>query len=193
MKIKLLIALFGAFAINLYAGAANLVVSTGGILTGARNVIVDGIYYDVDFKQGSFDQVFCNGVCIDTNTATQAFKFAIALSDQVLIDDVMGSFDSSPFLTFGCTSPYTTCNIYTPFKSDVLDAYSQIFKNSSLPDTYGINQPMLRTIPLSEFPSRVGADWTAAGVSVVPVPQAALFFGSSLLGLTGLARKRKVV
>ena len=84
-----------------------LLVNGGGILTGARNVDVDGLFYDVKFVDGTCHDVFagCDALS-DFQFAT--FEGAVAAADallkQVFVDvPSVGNFDTHPELTFGCT------------------------------------------------------------------------------------------
>jgi hypothetical protein len=105
-----------------FADSFKLNVDDNGILTGARNVIVGGIPYDVDFVDGTCESVF--GICdvshfIATDAAS-ATLFSQALLDQVLIDGPAGAFDSLTSTIFGCgpvsrQNTFTICLVFTPY------------------------------------------------------------------------------
>ena len=118
---KLLVGLYAAFMFGAGHAAPMLVIDNIGlfpILTGARNVLVDGALYDVDFKRGTCIDLFSG--CDDPSdflfrTPSEAVAAATALSNLVL-DGVAGNFDSEPNLTEGCDfPPLTTCAIITPY------------------------------------------------------------------------------
>lgn len=97
--------------------SATTLTVTGGILTGATQVDVGGVFYDVTFIAGTCAAVFtgCDDPATDFTFTTQAAALAAtqALLDQVLIDvPGLGNFDSIPSLTAGCT--IATCNVVTP-------------------------------------------------------------------------------
>lgn len=87
--------------------AADLQVNANGILTGAKNVNVDGIFYDVNFVDGSFVDAFgINGGSplnpFVFSTEASAASASNALLEQVFIDVVgVGYFDSEPSRTTG--------------------------------------------------------------------------------------------
>jgi hypothetical protein len=84
---------------------------SGGILTGARGVIVQGASYDVAFIDGSCASLCSLSIPFVDEAAGRAA--ANALLDQVLLDSSTGNFDTQPALTLGCTSS-TRCEVITP-------------------------------------------------------------------------------
>ena len=97
--------------------AATLNVS-GGILLGASDVDVDGTPYDVVFVEGTCIDVFsgCDSNDDFNFNNPDALLATLALLDQVFLDGVLGSFDSEPELTFGCTTTVTDdCHALTPY------------------------------------------------------------------------------
>jgi PEP-CTERM putative exosortase interaction domain len=105
-----------------YADSITLNVDGNGILTGARNVIVGGTPYGVDFVDGTCESVFgaCDVTHFIATDAASATLFSQALLDQVFIDGSAGPFDSLPNRTFGCgpatlQSAGAICIVWTPF------------------------------------------------------------------------------
>lgn len=89
-----------------------------GILTGATGVDVGGTLYDVTFLDGTCIALF-NGCDQSTDFVFQpssilADQASEALFTQVFLDGPQGNFDTSPFLTRGCTDP-NQCAVFTPF------------------------------------------------------------------------------
>jgi hypothetical protein len=86
------------------------------VLLGARNVYIDGAYYDVAFEEGTCVALYdgCDDAADapfpDTPTTEAA---AQALLDQVFVDGPLGQFDSDPDLTYGCEST-DLCHILIP-------------------------------------------------------------------------------
>src|SRR5689334_17616090 len=107
------LAVVGAMLAATPAMAADPVTS-GGTLTGATGVNVDGNLYNVQFLDGTCATVFgsCpSGFSFGSQAAAQ--QAADALLAQVLI----GTFDTNPALTNGC-SLTTICSILVPYAVD---------------------------------------------------------------------------
>ncbi len=94
--------------------------TSGGILTGASGVNVNGTLYDVAFREGTCadlfsgcdqnsDFIFSN----PSNDGTLLGNAMLALLEQVLIDSPLGAFDSNPALTYGCYVA-SECRIISP-------------------------------------------------------------------------------
>ena len=167
----------------------------GGDLIGASNVDVGGSLYDVEFMDGTCIAVFDN--CDSTSdfvfqTASSAGQASASLLSQVLIDGVLGQFDTSPQFTLGCTD-LSTCRVVTPyaFTSSMNPLVAFLVNNSASGDAvfggsggFSLN-PDQDLVLLTNF---TYANWSP--VSAVPVPAAIWLFGTALLGLTGF-RQRK--
>lgn len=131
---KILTATTIAFAIfvgvsSANAASVNLKIDTNGKLTGASNVNISGVFYDVQFVDNSACHVF--GACSpyaqgirDFWDAASAGTAAQALLDQVFIDSPLGAFDSNPNLTFGIDDP-TVGYVAIPWSSVWTDCQSQ--------------------------------------------------------------------
>lgn len=104
-------------AAGLAYAAPILIVDVNGKLTSARNVDVDGIVYDVDFRDGTCVGLFsgCDNPATDFAFTTQADATAASatLLSLVLIDGPQGLFDSAPQNLQGCNQ--SLCLILTPY------------------------------------------------------------------------------
>jgi len=101
------------------AQAAVLQVDGGGILTGAKSVLVGTQLYDVQFADGKCADIFspCDVGASFPFDATGAFNASQALLQQVFQDiPGVGQFDSDPGKTFGCQGRVNSeCVVYTPY------------------------------------------------------------------------------
>ena len=131
---------------------------SGGTLTGATGVTVNGNQYDVQFVDGTCADVF--GVCNISNFTFQTDVDAIAASqallNQVLIDGVVISgltynFDAQAELTRGCTDIY--CVIATPFLADVGQYYNKAALNFSNESDDGVSDTYV--LGISSVPTLV--------------------------------------
>lgn len=183
--------------LSLNAQASTLQIANG-ILMGANGVTVNGQSYDVRFGDG----IFGNNVSSIFTNWSAANAASEALAAQVFTDSAQGNFDSKPALTNGCTEP-TVCNTYTLYQNSGGDTYFRSVMNwndaSSLPaDNYG-NGSNYFTFDTHTSEWQNIATWYIAGSapavnnapSAVPVPAAAWLFGSGLVGLAGLRRRKQ--
>lgn len=121
---KFLGALLTALA---FVGAAKasvtLQVDNNGYLSGASGVNVHGNLYDVSFVSGDIQSVFLSSGRTTPNPpfadGTDVWDASQALLNQVFTDSSAGQFDSSPWLTSGCTSAVSSCYVVTPFELQV--------------------------------------------------------------------------
>ncbi|MCB2182166.1 MAG: hypothetical protein KQH63_09090 [Desulfobulbaceae bacterium] len=177
-----------------------------GQLFGAAGVDVDGVLYDVAFRDGTpielyegadenTDFPFTN--LLNLSDSSLAVIANQALLDQVFIDSPLGAFDSAPNLTNGCAS-LGSCYVYTPMVvnsaggmgvvgvcnkkagyKDVIFAAGSIFRTSD-------------TSPLEYSPETDDIVWAVWNkTSAVPIPGTVWLLGSCLAGLIGLRRKKK--
>lgn len=101
------VAAAGLFSLSLCSvaeAAPILDLSPGGILLGARNVLVDGSLYNVTFEKGSCESLYdgCTDEAITFSSMDAAAAAAQALLDQVFVDGPSGNFDSQTDIIFGC-------------------------------------------------------------------------------------------
>lgn len=167
--------------------AATLVVS-GGLLTGATGVNVNGSWYDVSFQDGSCDSLFsnCTISAFMFQNSTDAFAASNALLDQVLV----GAYDDLSSDIFGCYVDGIYCSVMTPYNRSTQDAYvANAYNLASGTDLVFTGTMPPGSASTGFMNNTVFAVWT---VAEVPVPAAAWLFGSALVGLAGAAgRKRK--
>ena len=177
--------------VSVWAASLNIV---GGQLLGATGVDVGGSLYDVSFVDGTCVDIFngCDATSDFTfNSQSQALAASQALLDQVFIDGVDGNFNSTPSLTEGITG--TWAYIYTNYEvgGSILRGAYAYFDDNLIYDFTNIYQ----TTPWDDTSTnavRAWAVWSnASSPSAVPVPAAAWLFGSGLVGLIGVARRKK--
>lgn len=94
------------------ASAATLTTDNSGKLTGATGINVAGTSYDVSFIDGTCASVF-SGCDANSDFAFNTDE-AAGLAAQALLDQVfLGTFDTSPSLTRGCTDT-SLCSVFIP-------------------------------------------------------------------------------
>ncbi len=160
---------------------------TGGVVTSATGVIVNGDYYNVNFVDGTCTAIFsgCVNSAFTFQNSTDAFAASNALLNQVFL----GAYDDLSVDTFGCDPNGIYCAAYTPYNRTATDvvvanAYN-LASGSDLVFTGLIANPA--TAGTTGFMNNtVWAVWTPT----VPVPAAVWMFGSALVGLAGLARRK---
>ena len=197
-KFTLLLVAFALFAPIAYADSITLNVDGNGILTGARNVMVGGTLYDVDFVDGTCESVFgaCDVSHFVATDAASATLFSQALLDQVLIDGSAGSFDSLPSTIFGCgpaTRQNTICIVYTPFGIILGGSLGTETRFSEAVDWYpsGIDPDEVVTsggllaYDTTDQDCCVWAKWSA-----VPEPPTLALLPLGLIGIAVLRRRR---
>jgi hypothetical protein len=178
--------------LSITANSATLIVS-GGQLMGATDVDVDGTFYDVSFLDGSCYSLFdgCTSFVFTTLATAQAASGA--LLDQVFT----GIYDDTPGLTFGIGAEDPRGLAITPIARTV-DAVPGLVwitqvENYSLADG---REDRYGRFDAWEIESDTTIDpgsedvWASWSLSPVPVPAAAWLFGSALIGLGAIKRKR---
>jgi len=172
-----------------------------GILFGATGVDVNGVLYDVSFQDGTCPELY-NGCDQDSdfpfsnpqNDVTLGLAANLALLDQVLIDSPLGAFDSAPELTNGCFAT-DGCQLNTPlFLSQggtglgILWIFNR--DDNDVDTGTGSGGGSVAFDTSIGFPdSNVYVIWSQS--SAVPIPATIWLFGSGLLGLVGVARRKK--
>ena len=206
---KMVLGVFLTLILSTSAYSATLVIEDGQ-LVGADGITFDGYTGSVRFVDGSCVDIF-NGcdepsdIVFETLTSTNTEARDLALSaNTALLAQV---FDANPLydinieLTLGCEEgtfvAANFCGILTPY--DYTDSNSVVTvsltnrdDNSGL-DVVAFGQGYAATdstIPLNpDAPDRlVYATWT---ITPVPLPAAVWLFATGLLGLIGVARRKK--
>ncbi len=171
------------------AQAVLLIKDSNGQLTGAKDVNINNILYDVSFVDGTCIDLF-NG-CDHTSdfdffTFNGARDAGNALLDQVFVNTSSGAFDDDPTLTSGCTDPLT-CFVVTPFRYDatIPTRFTAVLAQNHSQTSQGTDI-VTQSSSLRAFngPLHIFAQWTRTSPPTnVPVPGSALLLVSGLLGL----------
>ena len=193
-RLKIIAALLAVF-VPIASHSATLDVNGAGQLTGATGINVNGSNWDVVFSDGAWD--FSSGTGLPATTKAEADLFSQALLDQVLLDSTLGLFDSDPETSNGCENLYV-CIFFTPYFVDSVNTYFSLAFNQR---AGGVNPDMVRDTPgilglSGDFST--DTNWTlgvwtpSSPPNPVPVPAAVWLFGSGLLGLIGISRRKKL-
>jgi hypothetical protein len=185
------------------SAAAVLNVSLDGQLMGASGVAVDGILYDVAFRDGTCIELFDG---CDTGSDFTFYKSggpgaasddaemaSIALLDQVFIDGVDGQFDSISRLTNGLhTNDFgSILTIWGVKSTNVFAAIN--YSGSGVDEAYRVVgfAPNVDTSTMTYHGYQVYAVWSVAAVSDVPLPAGGVLLLSSLGGVVSLHLRKK--
>jgi len=169
-----------------------------GILMGASDVDVLGKLYDVQFIDGSCNNLFngCDPAAFTFQRSFVADAASQALLDQVFRDSGSGNFDTNPMLIHGCeTSSNDLCIVATPF-----DTFTVDFSLMSLAYNYVIESQdqILSDFPISNSSSMEGltygvyAVWSPAPDASVPEPATLACLGIGLIAMSVAPRRRKL-
>lgn len=181
--------------------AATLNIENGQLM-GADNVLVDGTYYDVEFKDGTATDFFYkNDDWVFTfSTEDRAYAASMALMNQVFIQDVgYAVYDNYSEFTNGIESEWGG-GIFTPYELLIVDKTlirgNAFFNASNLsistngrfdkvaPFGYNFYPDADQNFALNKW--WVYAQWSTP----VPIPSTIILLGTGLLGLVGINRKR---
>lgn len=172
--------------------AAVLNVDTNGQLTGATGLLVNGQHYDVSFEDGRFVDLFPTGYLPFISTSTQATSFANALLDQVFLDSALGTFDTNPALTNGCT---VSCRLWVPYQNyqfNPNNAQIIFAENTSALDSVG-QYTAPKTHNTSGNANLAYAVFSVSQVSAVPEPNTAIAFTIGFILMSAsLAHQKRV-
>lgn len=208
----------GTAALGLALGAAQAAVvyqfDANGELTGAKNVLVNNVLYDVEFKDGTCHALF--DLCTNTtqfvfNTQASAHAASLALLSQVFV----GAYDTDPTLlalvpalipAFGVITPYAMGSGATSGKVLVsvaqngdLETYDEAFESfigttmntfTTPGDLFAFWSPSA-TLPGDPPPGGGGGSGGTGGTGgTVPEPGTLALVGASLLALRLRGRHR---
>ena len=193
------------------ASAAMLIVDDNRLM-GAENVLVDGVHYDVYFLDGTLAEFYegadeCTDlpftVAGDSDASGQrGTEAAQALLDQVLI----GIYDIETTLTngVGATRDTTQVNIITPYwvendgdintvvtinAPDGIYSYDRLYYTNYAAD-FDTAWWAKELVNGERYDATVIAVWSLSEISSVPVPSTIFIFGSGIVCLVSLRRKK---
>ena len=191
-----LIVLIGIAALTVGPARAAVLDVVDGELRGAAGVVVgDFGTFDVQFVDGSCFSLFapCNATLSTPfiGNGDVAFAAGNALLDQVFT----GDFDSQPGLTRGCDINTSNCIILIPTSVGSGSVFFVKLENGTGAEAFQdfccVGSSASTGFDTTDEGAFVYAVFTTASVSVIPLPPAALLFGTALLGLAGIARRRR--
>jgi len=172
-----------------------LQIGENGQLTGAKNVHVNGLIYDVIFEEGTAIDVFGSDLSLIAHSLPQATTFSIALLNSVFKDGINGNFDTRPELTAGCYYNLE-CFIATPYKVSDNRIYLSMATNRIVETgDYEVLQTTSLTTDYSINNFNIGYNKTYAKwqlVSSVQVPEPNSFI-LLILSLLGMMMHRKLI
>jgi hypothetical protein len=179
------------------AVGATLVTDIDGKLMGADGIDINGTEYNVDFVEGSCYSLFapCLAGHEFTFNINEALDASWALRNQVFEIPEWSVYDSTPTMTNGCEGAVWSCTIFTAYAAGADNMGSAMFENGD--GLFFFNNVTTcgncyKADDTADMAGAVYAVWEEAnGPSPVPVPAAAWLFGSGLLGLVGVARRKK--
>ncbi|HSB97041.1 MAG TPA: VPLPA-CTERM sorting domain-containing protein [Spongiibacteraceae bacterium] len=170
------------------------IVDGNGKMTGAKNVVVNGSLYDVEFRDGVFNTLFGeqNQLGFVAPSEAVATDFSQALLDTVLV----GQFDDYSYRTLGCEhlaycmvyTPYLGVPVNTPYPGVwVAAAYNEGLEGGNTPP----NDLIMLTAAhrLNDYANNPAVTYALWSPAAVPVPAAAWLFGSGLIALAAARRK----
>jgi hypothetical protein len=188
------------------AQAASITLDANGILLGAKDVIVNGSPYDVDFIEGTCAEVFgaCDVAHFTFTSESDAHAASIALLEQVFLDGALGNFDSNLKLTNGCNTAWDIdqCFVFTPYGT-FTDAFGDTVRIGIALNTVDPLADLNAPIPIVDEvfashvpfhydgatdPEGVFAKWTAVPQSVPDDTSALALAGLSLAIIVTMRR-----
>jgi hypothetical protein len=194
------------WSLAIVSGAAHAAVVlkfSGGELSGASGVVVNGAVYDVEFRDGTCDSVFngCNASTFAFTSLAAADAASQALLDFVFKDSSAGAFDTDPKRILGCGEDLddNDCRAFTPYEVDIVnpptDVSYSIATNlegvGGFIATGGGKSTSNRSTSGDSGGTAVWAVWTR--VQAVPEPGTLALVGVAALALAGLRRRQRGV
>lgn len=181
--ILVLLGLSLSFSVN-----ALTLITDAGQLTGARNVVVNGIDFDVDFIDGTCVELF-SGCDSNEDFFFQTFQPAIQASTALNHQVFVGEYDDNTAAIRGCEDAQR-CDIYTPYISLNPSRFAHIRAQQFSPgfDLVASNHATgSATFDFTLAPAATYAIWSLSGAvppppppPSVPVPAAFWLFAPAL-------------
>jgi hypothetical protein len=163
-------------------------------LIGARDIIVNGEFYDVVFEDGTCPEIFngCNNVSdFQFQTSSDAQAASQALLDQVFLDVGSGNFDTEPELTRGIDEIFPVSAILIPFDIQLPDIAIWIVNNAVDEGMDGILSTFNEIDNDTTFaPNTTWSSWSLS-TSQIPEPATIILLASGLMGFGFCRRKFK--
>lgn len=183
------------------ANAAVTYTFENGNLKSAQGISVGSNLYDVEFLDGTFNDLFPDVTSLPTATnVNELLSFGDALLDQVFLDGPSGLLDSTPSLTYGCEF-VSYCEMIIPVV--INPSVNFVFAYNSATDTTFVdfqsqvgdfavnNLNIARDYPTDQFNYRTFAKFSQQSVSPVhEAPNLVLLAVGSLM-LLGMSRRGK--
>ena len=162
-------------------GAPMYQTDATGTITGVTGLEVDGSIWDMTLHDGSFDELFAT---MGTD-AIYSNLFSLSATFQ-LIQFTNSNPISDARLLKGCHFEFG-CSLYTVY--DYQPAVNAVFAHGDLVSVLSVDShTQIVVAPGTHYTNLAYATWQ---MSSVPVPAAVWLFGSGLIGLIGLARRKK--
>ena len=166
------------------SAAVTLEVNGSGQITRASGVNVSGTLYDVEFLDGTCENLFsgCDDPTDFIFNSSDADLAAQALIDQVFL----GAFDFDPDLTAGCTSAFGVCFAWIP-----TGVSGSLFSASVAANQYDDGDYVTSGLWYVTDDFADNQDYTFARFSLSAVPEASTWAMMLLgFGAIGLAMRR---
>lgn len=176
-----------ALTASMQASANAILLMTDGLLTGAKNVSVEGKLYDVSFSRFcTLAEEGCTKFAFTSRDSARAA--AIALLEQVFVNGPLGEFDSKPQLTSHCND-FDSCRTYIPYFYRGAGNFTSVTAiNGRYPDNYSDGVGL--EIVSAYGPRNEGQVFNFATFKVSPVPEPTSI-AMMALGLAVLAFSRR--
>jgi hypothetical protein len=179
------------------AVAAPILITSGGELTGANGVLVNGTLYNVEFIDGSCAALYngCDEVSDFLFQSLEAAQAASqALLDQVFLDGGTSAtaYDSTPTLTAGC-DVFFFCEVMTYYQPGTVATAAVNYESPTTGLTDFHDAPVLfaHLDTTNDGLGLTHARWTLAPTSV-PEPSSLTLLGMGAAAV-GMIRRRRAL
>ena len=165
------------------ASAASFVYDIDSNITGIAGLDIDGTTWDMTLHEGTFDDLLSAQPdnALYTESFAQSAALALILFTNSVPEPVYGDF-------IGCASGLNNCFLSTAYAFN--GTHYDTWNDSVKPGGDGLvgSHSYYQNI----YPEASLATWELSNISAVPVPAAVWLFSSGLLGLVGVAKRKKV-